>query len=362
MSWYVRRGDREIGPISEEALHAMAATGQLGPDALVWRRGMTGWIPAADAGGILPPPDNDIQSVYTAPPWRRFWARWLDVILGAFVIGLVITALRPSLYDGLFAQHQTLFGLLLLPFALLADALVYTAFGNTPGKAIAGIQVVADRTGERLTFLNYSRRNFELYVFGLGLGVPLFNLFLLIANYRRATRGEWSPWDVSAESQVIARSTGPVRSWITGVICSVVFGALWMLGGAQERDTAKRQLDASVPSTPSGPEQELQSFATDINRDGPRMVTPDTRFDDARAGPGLIFTYDYTMTSLRRSELSERQLEQFQTSVRKRLHNGACGRTRLAAMLRVATLLRAHYLDQDGSELGTVEVSRTDCL
>ncbi|MBV8804503.1 MAG: RDD family protein [Sinobacteraceae bacterium] len=362
MSWYVRTGDREIGPISEEALGAMAATGQLGPDALVWRRGMTGWVPAADASGILPPPDCDTHSVYTAPPWRRFWARWLDVILGTFLIGVVITALRPSLYDGLLAQHETLFGLLLFPCALLGDALVYAVFGNTPGKAIAGIQVVADRTGERLTFLNYLKRNFELYIFGLGLGVPLFNLFLQIANYRRATRGEWSPWDVSAESQVIARSTGPMRAWITGVTCCVVFITLWTLGRVQERRAVERQLDASVPSTPSGPEHELQSFASDINREGPRMVTPDTRFDDARAGPGLIFTYDYTMTSLRRSDLSEQQLEQFQTSVRRRLHNGACGRTRLAAMLRVATLLRAHYLDQDGSELGTVEVSRADCL
>jgi hypothetical protein len=209
--------------------------------------------------------------------------------------------------------------------------------------------------------LSYLRRNFELYVFGLGLGVPLFNLFLLIANYRRAARGEWSPWDVSAESQVIARSTGPLRAWITGVICCTVFITLWMSGVVQERRAIQRRLDATIASLPSRSELELQNFATDINRDGPRMVTPDTRFDDARAGPGLIFTYDYTMTSLRRSELSERQLEQFQTSVRKRLHNGACGRTRLAAMLRVATLLRAHYLDRDGSELGTVEVSRTDC-
>jgi hypothetical protein len=101
-------------------------------------------------------------------------------------------------------------------------------------------------------------------------------------------------------------------------------------------------------------------MASAINKDGPRMVRSNTRFDDVRAGPGLTFTYDYTMTALRRSELDAHELAQFKDAEQKRLVTAAC-EGRLAYMLGIATTLRAHYIDRDGSDLGTVEVSRTDC-
>ena len=196
MSWYVRTAEREIGPLSEEALRAIAATGQIGADALVCRSGTAEWTTAEAAGLLLFPPqtapfqpsvseiagqpvespahqsNDDPGSETIATPWRRFWARLLDLLLGSVLIGLIVGALRPSLV----AEHEALLNLLAIPGALLIDGLVYAAFGTTPGKAVAGIRVVVDGSGQRLTLRVYLKRNFEVYLFGIGLGIPIISL------------------------------------------------------------------------------------------------------------------------------------------------------------------------------------------
>ena len=55
MKWYVRRGDREIGPLGEEALRALVGTGQITPDTQLWREGLSGWTEASALPGVLGP-------------------------------------------------------------------------------------------------------------------------------------------------------------------------------------------------------------------------------------------------------------------------------------------------------------------
>jgi uncharacterized RDD family membrane protein YckC len=300
---------------------------------------------------------NDNPGLETiATPWRRFWARLLDLLLGSALIGLIVGALRPSLI----AEHGALLNLLAIPGALLIDGLVYTAFGTTPGKALAGIRVVDDRSVQPLAFRVYFKRNFEVYLFGLGLGVPVISLITLIVSYRRIARGELSSWDLYAESRVSARSTSWVWTWVVAAIYLASFAALMLLESYDRENVARRASETRQIEMRKRSEQQLQGMAGAINKDGARMVRPDTRFDDARAGPGLTFTYDYTMTTLRRSELNAQELEQFEDGEQKRLFTAACG-GRLAYMLGIATTLHAHYLDRDGSDLGTAEVTRADC-
>jgi uncharacterized RDD family membrane protein YckC len=374
MSWYVRTPERETGPLSDEALRAMEATQQLGADAQVWREGMAGWIPAADAVRLLDSApaaeavtgasDEIAHAPTGASPWRRFWARLFDVFVFSYIIAFVLGFLRPSLFQGFLGAHPLVFQFLLLPVVLIVEALVYAAFGNTPGKALAGVEVVAD-SGGRLALPTYLKRNLEIYLFGLGLGFPLISFVVLIANYMRARRGEISTWDTSVESQVITYSTGMARTWtVASGYLALVAASLVLQTIAQHRSIKEPARTPPVDthvSKLSSVEAELQRLADDINRDGPRMVAPDTRFDAARAGPGDIFTYDYTMTKLRLSQTSPRELQRLESSVRDRLHAGACGQTHLASVLRIAGLLRAHYVDRDGLELVTVEVQRTDC-
>ena len=151
-----------------------------------------------------------------------------------------------------------------------------------------------------------------------------------------------------------------MRTSIVAAIYLASFSALMLLEAYDQENAAKRASETRKIEMQNRSAQQLQGMADANNKDGARMVRPGTRFDDARAGPGLTFTYDYSMTALRRSKLSAQELEQFEDGEQKRLFSAACG-GRLAYMLGIATTLRAHYLDRDGSDLGTAEVTRSDC-
>jgi hypothetical protein len=73
-----------------------------------------------------------------------------------------------------------------------------------------------------------------------------------------------------------------------------------------------------------------------------------------------MFTYGYTMTALRKSQLSAQDLDQFRQAEQDRLFQASC-RGRLIYMFHTAETLRAHYSDRDGAELATAEVRRADC-
>jgi hypothetical protein len=54
MSWFYASAGVQNGPVSEEELRALGASGRLQPMDLVWSSGMSGWQPASSIPGLLP--------------------------------------------------------------------------------------------------------------------------------------------------------------------------------------------------------------------------------------------------------------------------------------------------------------------
>lgn len=58
MNWYYARGDERMGPVDDDEIVALAASGQISAQTLVWREGMADWMPwgraPRPAGGNLP--------------------------------------------------------------------------------------------------------------------------------------------------------------------------------------------------------------------------------------------------------------------------------------------------------------------
>lgn len=52
--WHVARGDRKVGPISDQQLKEFAASGKLKPEDLIWKDGMDEWKPASNVKGLFP--------------------------------------------------------------------------------------------------------------------------------------------------------------------------------------------------------------------------------------------------------------------------------------------------------------------
>ena len=51
---FYARNNQQQGPVTWEALQAMAAAGQLQRGDLVWKPGMGNWQPAGEVAGLLP--------------------------------------------------------------------------------------------------------------------------------------------------------------------------------------------------------------------------------------------------------------------------------------------------------------------
>jgi TM2 domain-containing membrane protein YozV len=52
--WYYAKGQQQIGPVSEADLKSLASDGTLAAGDLVWKTGMTDWVPARQVPGLFP--------------------------------------------------------------------------------------------------------------------------------------------------------------------------------------------------------------------------------------------------------------------------------------------------------------------
>lgn len=75
MQWYYSKNGTQLGPVEESDLRSKIAMGEVSPNDLVWRDGMTDWLPAAKvaelAGGstaMTPPVTGGTVGTPYSPP------------------------------------------------------------------------------------------------------------------------------------------------------------------------------------------------------------------------------------------------------------------------------------------------------
>ncbi len=69
-NWYYAKGNDEVGPVTAAQLKALAASGELNPDDLLWKEGMGDWKQASDVSGLFPKEDAPppAESPVVSPP------------------------------------------------------------------------------------------------------------------------------------------------------------------------------------------------------------------------------------------------------------------------------------------------------
>jgi uncharacterized RDD family membrane protein YckC len=126
-------------------------------------------------------------------PWRRFFARSLDLGLYSVLvltIGYYVFKISFS-NDPLSNVLDTFFACLIM---LALEPLMLSTLGTTPGKWIFGL-VVRDQSGHRLSFLGAFRRTFGVFSRGLGFSIPLYNLYRQYTSYKTCQAGQVLSWD-----------------------------------------------------------------------------------------------------------------------------------------------------------------------
>lgn len=170
-----------------------------------------------------------------AKPWARFWARLFDLNVLAYILGFISGMLWPAIYapDSLLMQMPSfVFGILMLPFTMAADALIVALFGTTLGKAIAGIRIEPEQ-GKRISVGAALRRNAELYVKGLALGIPLICLYTYTQGYNVVSDRKRPSWDERNAVRVVSRGSNTFRVALLGVVTVLIIAGSAILNAMQ---------------------------------------------------------------------------------------------------------------------------------
>lgn len=175
------------------------------PDEGAPRRG--GEAPAAT-------PSDRWAGLSSAPvPWRRFMARYTDVILFALVLG--VASFEVGWLDTLFRTLETrapspelvnlLFGMFVLIAWIPFEAGMLSMMGTTPGKALFGLRVARiTAAGRRApTYDEAFVRGLRVCLQGMAAGLPLISLIAMGVQYQSLKRDGRTTYDPSGTSAVL---------------------------------------------------------------------------------------------------------------------------------------------------------------
>lgn len=126
-------------------------------------------------------------------PWRRYFARWLDLSLYGLIwsaIGLLV--LRVSAPDSLPFTLMAMYRDYLT--MLVVEPILLSTWGYTPGKWIFGLQV-RDEDGGRLSWRDAMQRTWLVFAKGEGYGIPIYNLYRNYKSYKACTDCETLLWE-----------------------------------------------------------------------------------------------------------------------------------------------------------------------
>ena len=207
------------------------------------------------------------DSIAAAPyPWRRFWARMLDLSLTA----ILWYAFQ---HFGLrwYWPEQAFYGIpdiLIAPwggwlFLLILEPVLLATWGYTPGKWLMRLSVRRE-DGRKLDWETGVGRAVKVFVRGFGLCLPLYNLVRLSASYDQCKNDQVMPWDTGLRYTV--RPVGRGRIALM-VVCLLLSG---MADGCVE-DVSWRP---PHPGGPLTPEQVVENYNFLERRDRDRNSAP----------------------------------------------------------------------------------------
>jgi len=152
-------------------------------------------------------------------PWRRFFARHLDLVLMAFALGMINGAVfEENSPAGRLLNNGGVMMLLAIVLFVPVEAILLATWGSTTGKALYGIRIKRDDAGA-LSFGEALSRSFDVSARGLGFGLPLVSWVTLFLGYKTLRDTKKTSWDSRLELSV--------RHARIGVGRAIAIGAVW---------------------------------------------------------------------------------------------------------------------------------------
>ncbi len=185
--------------------------------------------PQQDDTHSPPPPEPSGPQVR---PWVRCAARFIDSILlfGSFA-SAVLFFIDPSLLplhdlERAADAKPGIMDYLLAPLILFAyvfvESAMLAAWGTTPGKAFLKVRL-RNRDGSRLNYGSGLNRAWEVWIRGMGLGIPIVTWFTQLMAFSRLNSRGITSWDEAGGYTVSHQIIGPVRSMVLAYLFLLLF-------------------------------------------------------------------------------------------------------------------------------------------
>lgn len=173
--------------------------------------------PSLSKPWLREPPPLPEGAVKAFNPWQRFWARTLDLTAADLVVMAVLALIfhvSPVTND----SNLLDVGILVLGWLVvfLAEPLLLSTWGNTPGKWLLGLKL-EDYFGGKLTWWEGFSRCCGVLTEGFGLHIPIYSLWRHWKCYKACR--DYRPLDYDSENRYYSR-VGDRWHWrAAGAIC-----------------------------------------------------------------------------------------------------------------------------------------------
>jgi uncharacterized RDD family membrane protein YckC len=164
----------------------------------------------------------------TNRPWRRFFARCVDIytlgLLSLIVVILGASILFPSKAP-VFAKildNQIIANCVLLIWWIPLEAFLLSTAGTTPAKWLFGMSIKTT-DGNNLSFEAALQRSFLVVLQGMAFGIPIVAILTHMFAYRRLTNTGTTLWDTTVNSVVSHKTWGAERAIICVVAVLVTY-------------------------------------------------------------------------------------------------------------------------------------------
>ncbi len=122
-------------------------------------------------------------------PWRRYFARILDLSFGNLILWVILSLIFRVNVTRIGGFVEWLLVYVQWGIWLPLEGLLLSRWGTTPGKWIMGIRVEHE-DGRNLTFAEAVDRTWQVYIRGMGANIPIYNLYRLWKSYKAARDGD----------------------------------------------------------------------------------------------------------------------------------------------------------------------------
>jgi hypothetical protein len=228
--FYSEGGQGQSGPVAEQALKDLYASGAIGASTLVWRDGMAQWTPlqaATEWGAAARAAADSAAWSGDKHPWRRYISRSADYMVVGFPLVMVVllplfSILGTESRIARILSNNFVSGILLVCLFPLAEACLLSTWGFTPTRALMGIHI-RNADGSKLSYLRALKRSWKVSLYGVGLGIPLLSFFTAVGAYYNLRDNGATTWDETLDISVRHRRWGVLRGTAVVIWCVVVF-------------------------------------------------------------------------------------------------------------------------------------------